>query len=142
MNPTMLIIFGLLIVGLIAMSAFQNKQRKKQANQEQEKRNRICAGTTVITIGGIMGTVVSVDLDEKSFVLETNGTLIKFDMRAIYQMQLPAEVEAKIAAEAAALVAAQEAAKAQKKAQKKAKSAPAPEKKEEIAEEKAEEKAE
>jgi len=136
----MYIIFGVLIIGLIAMSVFQNKQRKTQANQEQERRNRICAGTTVITIGGIMGTVVSVDQTEKSFVLETNGTLIKFDMRAIYQMQLPPEVEAKIAQEAAALLAAQEAAKAQKKAQRKSKSAPAPveEKVEEVKEEKAE----
>lgn len=134
----MYIIFGVLIVGLIAMSVFQNKQRKKQATQEQEKKSRICAGTTVITIGGIIGNVISVDHNEKSFVLETNGSLIKFDMRAIYQMQLPPEVEAKIAAEAAALVAAQEAAKAQKKA-KKVESAPAVEEKpEETAPEKAE----
>ena len=62
MNPTMLIIFGVLIIGLIAMSFFQNKQRKKQAVQEQEKKSRICAGTKIITIGGIMGVVVSVDL--------------------------------------------------------------------------------
>ena len=127
----MYFIFGVLIIGLIAMSFFQNKQRKKQAVQEQEKKSRICAGTKIITIGGIMGVVVSVDLEEKSFVLETNGSLIKFDMRAIYQMQLPPEVEAKIAQEQAALIAAQEAAKAQKKVKK---SAPAPEKEEEKAE--------
>lgn len=96
----MYIIFGVLIVGLIGMSVFQNKQRKKQAVQEQEKKSRICAGTKVITIGGIIGNVVSVDHNERSFVLESNGSLIKFDMRSIYQMQLPAEVEAQIAAEA------------------------------------------
>ncbi len=127
----MYIIFGVLIVGLIGMSVFQNKQRKKQAVQEQEKKSRICAGTKVITIGGIIGNVVSVDHNERSFVLESNGSLIKFDMRSIYQMQLPAEVEAQIAAEAQ-LAAAQ--------AQKKVKAVePAVE---EPVEEKAEEKAE
>ncbi len=122
----MYIIFGVIIVALIGMSIFNNKQRKKQQAQEQDKRNRICAGTTIITIGGIMGTVVSVDLVEKTYVLDSQGSLLKMDMRSIYQMQLPAEVEAQIAAEASAEVARKEAEKNAKKQMKKSKKVEAP----------------
>lgn len=133
----MLWIILVAIVGLFAWSTYQSKQRKKQELKEQNKRSRICAGTKIITIGGIMGVVVSIDHENRTFVLETNGTLIEFDMRAIYQYTLPPEVEAQIAAEAAAQAAAQEAAKNAKKNGKKA-DAPKPEVKEEKAEEKAE----
>lgn len=122
----MYIIFGVLIVALIGMSIFNNKQRKKQQTQEQDKRNRICPGTTIITIGGIVGSVVSVDLNEKTYVLDSQGSLLKMDMRSIYQMQLPAEVEAQIAAEAAAEVARKEAEKNAKKQMKKGKKVEAP----------------
>lgn len=122
----MYIIFGVIIVALIGMSIFNSNQRKKQQAQEQDKRNRICAGTTIITIGGIMGTVVSVDLVEKTYVLDSQGSLLKMDMRSIYQMQLPAEVEAQIAAEAAQEVARKEAEKRAKKEMKKAKKVEAP----------------
>ncbi|MBE5744443.1 MAG: hypothetical protein E7358_07050 [Clostridiales bacterium] len=122
----MYIIFGVIIVGLIGMSVFNNKQRKKQQAQEQDRRNRICAGTTIITIGGIMGTVVSVDLVEKTYVLDSQGSLLKMDMRSIYQMQLPAEVEAQIAAEAAQEVARKEAEKKARKDMKKSKKVEAP----------------
>lgn len=122
----MYIIFGVIIVALIGMSIFNSKQRKKQQAQEQDRRNRLCAGTTIITIGGIMGTVVSVDLVEKTYVLDSQGSLLKMDMRSIYQMQLPAEVEAQIAADAANEVARKEAEKKAKKEMKKAKKVEAP----------------
>lgn len=136
------IIFGVIIVALIGMSIFNSRQRKKQQSQEQDKKNRICPGTTIITIGGIMGTVVSVDLVEKSYVLDSQGSLLKMDMRSIYQMQLPAEVEAQIAAEAAAEVARKEAEKAAKKAAKKAGKKKVETKVEEVVESKEEVKAE
>ena len=50
-----------------------------------------------------MGRVVSVNHDESSFVLETEGTKIKFDKRAIYQMQLPKKVEEELRKEREAL---------------------------------------
>ena len=109
---TMLIILGVLIVAFIVMSAVQSKNRKKQMAEDQAKKDKLCAGTTIITIGGIMGRVVSVNHDESTFVLDTEGTKIKFDKRAIYQMQLPKKVEEEFKKEQEAL--------AQQKANKKA----------------------
>ena len=102
-NYTMLIILGVLIVAFIVMTAVQNKNRKKQAQEDQARKDKLCAGTTVITIGGIMGRVVSVNNEENSFVLDTEGTKMKFDKRAIYQMQLPKKVEEEFRREQEAL---------------------------------------
>ena len=88
-NIAMYIIFGVIILAFIGMSVFQNKQRKKQAAEDQERKSKLCVGTKIITIGGIMGTVVSVNHEENSFVLESEGSNIKLDKRSIYQMQLP-----------------------------------------------------
>ena len=101
-NPWLLVGAAVLLVIFIVMSVVQNKQRKKQMAEEQEKKDRLCAGTTVITIGGVMGTVESVNDDDNSFVLNTAGTIMKFDKRAIYQMTLPEEVQKQIDAEKAA----------------------------------------
>lgn len=94
---TMLIVLGVIVVAFIVMSVINNKNRKKQMAEEQQKKNSLCKGTKVITIGGIVGTVVSVDHANNTFVLETEKNKIKFDKRAIYQMDLPenAKVEAK-----------------------------------------------
>ena len=100
---TMYIFLGIIIVAFIIMSVVQNKNRKKQAAEDQARKDKLCAGTTVITIGGIMGRVVSVNHDENSFVLDTEGTKMKFDKRAIYQMQLPKKVEEEFKKEQAAL---------------------------------------
>lgn len=93
-NIAMYIIFGVIILAFIGMSVFQNKQRKKQAAEDQERKSKLCVGTKIITIGGIMGTVVSVNHEENSFVLESEGSNIKLDKRSIYQMQLPEGAEA------------------------------------------------
>ncbi len=109
---TMLIILGALVVLFIVMSVSSSKKRKKQAAEDQARKDKLCAGTTVITIGGIMGKVVSVNHDENSFVLDTEGTKMKFDKRAIYQMQLPKKVEEEFRREQEAL-AMQKASKKQ-----------------------------
>ena len=97
-NSTSLIIIGVIFVAFIVMTVINNKNRKKQMAAEQEKKDRLCKGTKIITIGGIMGTVVSVDHENSTFILETEGSKIKFDKRAIYQMDLPesAKIEEKV----------------------------------------------
>ena len=94
---TMLIVLGVIVVAFIVMSIVNNKNRKKQMAEDQQRKDSLCKGTKIITIGGIMGTVVSVDHKNNTFVLETEGSKIKFDKRAIYQMDLPenAKVEEK-----------------------------------------------
>lgn len=82
------IILGVFLIGWIIMSYFTNKKRKEQAEAETQKRNAIKPGFIVTTIGGIVGTVVAVDDEKNTFVLETGSeehpSLLKFDKLAIY----------------------------------------------------------
>lgn len=110
-NPWMLIFAVGLIIILIISTIVQNKKRKTQMADEERRMSKLCQGTTILTRGGIMGTVESVDDEENSFILNTAGTLMKFDKRAIYQMTLPESVQKELEAELA-----QEAEKKGKKA--------------------------
>ena len=92
-NPWFTIILIGFFVLIIVMTVINNKKRKKQMAEEQETRDKLCPGTTIITIGGIWGTVVSVDHDEATFVMESEGTNLKFDKRAIYKMTLPENLQ-------------------------------------------------
>lgn len=91
----MWVILGVVLVGLIVMNFLSNKKRRAQMEAEKEKRNAIKPGFKVMTIGGIVGTVVAVDDDANTFVLQT-GTdeepnYIKFDKVAIYSSEDPNE---------------------------------------------------
>lgn len=86
---TTYIFLGVIIVLFIGMMIFNSKQRKKQAAEDQKRKDSLCKGTKVITIGGLVGTVVSVDHKASTFVLATGNAEIVFDKRAIYQMELP-----------------------------------------------------
>ncbi len=110
------IILGVFLVGLIVMNFLSNKKRKAQMEAEKEKRNAIKPGFKVMTIGGIVGTVVSVDDEANSFVLQTgtdeNPNYIKFDKVAIYSSEDPneaAEVHEEAHEEAPAAEETQEA---------------------------------
>lgn len=87
------VILGVFLVGLIVMNVLSNKKRRAQMEAEKEKRNAIKPGFKVMTIGGIVGTVVSVDDEANSFVLQTgtdeNPNYIKFDKVAIYSSEDP-----------------------------------------------------
>ena len=87
------VIIGVVLVGMLVMNFFSNKKRREQMEAEKEKRNAIRPGFKVMTIGGIVGTVVAVDDDANTFVLQT-GTdevpnYIKFDKVAIYSSEDP-----------------------------------------------------
>ncbi|MBO5850853.1 MAG: preprotein translocase subunit YajC, partial [Clostridia bacterium] len=87
------IFLGVVAVLFIGMMIFSSRQRKKQMAEDQKKKDSLCKGTKVITIGGIVGTVVSVDHEESTFVLATGNCEMVFDKRAIYQMTLPEDAE-------------------------------------------------
>lgn len=91
----MWVILGVILVGFIVMNYFSSKKRKAQMEAEKEKRNAIKPGFKVMTIGGIVGTVVSVDDEANTFVLQTgsdeNPNCIKFDKVAIYSSEDPNE---------------------------------------------------
>ena len=91
------VFIGVIIVAVIAYMIFSSKQRKKQVEEDRKKKDAICAGTKVITIGGIVGTVVAVE--DTEFLLSSEGSVIRLDKRAIYQMELPEGVKIDGAAE-------------------------------------------
>ena len=91
------VFIGIIIVAVIAYMIFSSRQRKKQVEEDRKKKDAICAGTKVITIGGIVGTVVAVE--DSEFLLSSEGSVIRLDKRAIYQMELPEGVKIDGAAE-------------------------------------------
>ena len=108
------VIIGVVLVGMLVMNFFSNKKRREQMEAEKEKRNAIRPGFKVMTIGGIVGTVVAVDDDANTFVLQT-GTdevpnYIKFDKVAIYSSEDP---NATVASEEEATEKGEEAKKAE-----------------------------
>ncbi len=113
MDPITLILAVGLVVIVIVMTVMNNRTRKKQAEEEQRKKDNLCPRTKVITIGGVVGEVVSVD--EAEFVLRTEDVNIRFDKRAIYQMVLPEDVQARLEEERKAELAAKEEEKKNKK---------------------------
>lgn len=78
------IVFGVIIVLLIVYMVFSSKKRKKEAEAEQQKRDSLRPGSKIMTAGGIIGKIVSID--EENFVLESEGTKLKFTKRAIYSI--------------------------------------------------------
>ena len=108
-NWPMWIFIGVIVIFFLVKGFFDNKKRKAEADVEQKRKDAMCAGTTIITIGGIVGEVVSVS--EDNYVLKTGESVIELDKRSIYQMTLPADVQSRIDAE---ILAEQEAAKNKK----------------------------
>ena len=107
----------IMLVVMVAIFYFMlirpEKKRKKEA---EELRTSLKVGDQITTIGGIVGTVVSVK-DEK-FVIETSADQVRIElMKWALSTNDTAVANAKAEAEKAAEEKAK--AKAQKKAQKK-----------------------
>lgn len=89
-NWTQYILLAVLVVIFGVGFWWSNRSNKKRQAKEEERLNAVGPGNKVKTIGGICGIVVSVDPEEKTFVLETGDEIhgkcfIKFDRQAIYQ---------------------------------------------------------
>ncbi|MFV0413847.1 MAG: preprotein translocase subunit YajC [Oscillospiraceae bacterium] len=67
-NISLFVIMGVMIVGMYFLMWRPNKKKEKQA---AEMRNNLEVGDEVVTIGGVVGRVVSIKDD--TFVLETAG---------------------------------------------------------------------
>lgn len=84
------VIFGVLIVAIIAMLVISSRRNKKRQQEAEKLINSVRPGNKVKTIGGVCGIVVEVDDEENTFVLETGSEAsgkcyMKFDKQAIYQ---------------------------------------------------------
>ena len=74
----MLVFYGVLMIGVILlMSIPQRKQEKKQ----KAMRDSIRIGDEVVTIGGIIGIVISRDNEHECVVIETGGNRSKIRVR-------------------------------------------------------------
>ncbi|MBT1162506.1 MULTISPECIES: preprotein translocase subunit YajC [Bifidobacterium] len=76
----MMIVF---LVFMIAFMWWQSKKAKKQQQEKQDFRASLQPGTEVITIGGVIGKVVSVDTQYEEIVIDSEGSKLRFGFNAI-----------------------------------------------------------
>ena len=72
-----------LIVVMLGMMFWQSKKAKQQQAERQDFRSNLQPGTEVITIGGIIGKVVSVDTEYEEIVVDSEGSQLRFGFNAI-----------------------------------------------------------
>lgn len=72
-----------IIVVMLGMMFWQSKKAKQQQAERQDFRANLQPGTEVITIGGVIGKVVSVDTEYEEIVIDSEGSQIRFGFNAI-----------------------------------------------------------
>ena len=72
-----------LIVVMFGMMFWQSKKAKQQQAERQDFRSNLQPGTEVITIGGIIGKVVSVDTEYEEIIVDSEGSQLRFGFNAI-----------------------------------------------------------
>ena len=80
MNYMFLIV---IMVVMFGMMFWQSKKAKQQQAERQDFRSNLQPGTEVITIGGIIGKVVSVDTEYEEIVVDSEGSQLRFGFNAI-----------------------------------------------------------
>lgn len=78
--------YGFLIiifVLMIGMMWWQSRKAKQQQQEKQDFRANLQPGTEVITIGGVIGKVVSVDTQYEEIVIDSEGSKLRFGFNAI-----------------------------------------------------------
>ena len=84
------ILFGMIAVLMVVMMIFNRRNQKKREEESKALLDSIRPGHKVKTIGGICGTVVEVNNEDNTFVLETGSetsgkSYMRFDKYAIAQ---------------------------------------------------------
>ena len=72
-----------IVVVFGGMMWWQSKKAKQQQQEKQDFRRNLQPGTEVITIGGVIGKVVSVDTEYEEIVIDSEGSQIRFGFNAI-----------------------------------------------------------
>lgn len=86
------LLFPLLIVFMIGMIFFSNRQRKKQQRQQENLQSSISVGDVVVMTCGVSGTVVDTD-DEKTIDLEIAPEVITTWLRAAVREKLSSDAD-------------------------------------------------
>ncbi len=72
-----------IIVVMFAMMFWQSRKAKQQQSERQDFRANLQPGTEIITIGGVIGKVVSVDTEYEEIVIDSEGSKLRFGFNAI-----------------------------------------------------------
>lgn len=78
-----IVIMIVVLVALIAMMWWQSRKAKQQQQERKDFRENLQPGTEIITIGGVIGKVVSVDAEYEEIVIDSEGSLMRFGFNAI-----------------------------------------------------------
>ncbi|AKP68401.1 preprotein translocase [Companilactobacillus ginsenosidimutans] len=76
----MLIFIVILFVGMYFISI---RPQKKQQQKRQDMLKQMDKGDKVVTLGGIKGTVESIDREAKEVVVDCDGIYLTFDLNFI-----------------------------------------------------------
>ena len=82
MDPNSLCFIVILGV-MIGLMFWQSKKAKQQQAERKDFRSNLQPGTEIITIGGIIGKVVSVDTEYEEIVIDSEGSQLRFGFNAI-----------------------------------------------------------
>lgn len=82
MDPNSLFFIVILVV-MIGLMFWQSKKAKQQQAEHKDFRSNLQPGTEIITIGGIIGKVVSVDTEYEEIVIDSEGSQLRFGFNAI-----------------------------------------------------------
>lgn len=73
----------ILLIAMIGLMVWTSRKQKKQQSQVQDFRQTLKEGDPVATVGGLLGTVHSVDLEHDEVVIDSEGSLSKWRIQAI-----------------------------------------------------------
>ena len=92
----------ILVVAMVCMMMFQTRNAKKRQAEMRSFHESLEPGTEIITIGGIIGKIVSVDTQYEEIVIDSEGRLMRVSFRAVNRLYVrPAFISDEEAEEAA-----------------------------------------
>lgn len=92
----------ILVVAMVCMMMFQTRNAKKRQAEMRSFHESLEPGTEIITIGGIIGKIVSIDTQYEEIVIDSEGSLMRVSFRAVNRLYVrPAFISDEEAEEAA-----------------------------------------
>lgn len=92
----------ILVVAMVCMMMFQTRNAKKRQAEMRSFHESLEPGTEIITIGGIIGKIVSVDTQYEEIVIDSESSLMRVSFRAVNRLYVrPAFISDEEAEEAA-----------------------------------------
>lgn len=84
MDPTMnLMYMGFLVVGAFALWFFMIRPQKKREKEMKAQIDKSAVGDSVVTIGGVVGTIANIQDDEITITTSVAHTMVTFKKSAI-----------------------------------------------------------